>query len=107
MTCWKKVKFLFKKIRNVNFYKETGNRIADGLAAFASGGSKASTGGAGTAGSGAKPKQPAPSTLPVPKKKPGEKSTELWTDLYAPKDVSEIVGNQNFIKDIMTWLQDW
>lgn len=88
--------------------------MADGLGAFADGGlgggSKASKGGAGagTSGAGTKPKPAGSTSLPPPqKKKPGEKSSELWTDKYAPRDVSEIVGNQNFVKDIMTWLQDW
>jgi len=43
----------------------------------------------------------------VPKKKPGEKSTDLWTKKYAPRDVNDVIGNQNFIKEIITWLKDW
>ena len=32
---------------------------------------------------------------------------DLWTTKYAPHSVGDIIGNQNFVRDIMVWLQDW
>jgi replication factor C subunit 1 len=37
----------------------------------------------------------------------GHGADDLWTTKYAPKSVADIIGNQNFVRDIMVWLQDW
>lgn len=31
----------------------------------------------------------------------------LWTDKYAPKNIGEIIGNQEMVRNLMTWLKDW
>lgn len=31
----------------------------------------------------------------------------LWTDKYAPKNIGEIIGNQDMVRNLMTWLKDW
>jgi len=87
--------------------KETGKRLSDGIDAFMTR-SDAPSATPITTTQGKSIAQPTSSAVAsVPKKKPGEKSTQLWTQKYAPKDVSDILGNQNFIKDIMNWLKDW
>ena len=34
-------------------------------------------------------------------------STEMWTDLYAPRLISDLVGNRGIINDLEVWLRDW
>jgi replication factor C subunit 1 len=31
----------------------------------------------------------------------------MWTTKFAPRNVGEIIGNTNFVRDIMEWLRDW
>lgn len=48
------------------------------------------------------PQQAKPS--PIVSKSPAEK---LWTDRYAPNNIGEIIGNQDLVRNLMTWLKDW
>ena len=47
---------------------------------------------------------PAPQSTNKPQ---GSTSTELWTNKYKPKKVSELIGNQEAIKKLQDWLQKW
>jgi len=31
----------------------------------------------------------------------------MWTDLYAPRLISDLVGNKGVINDLEVWLRDW
>lgn len=31
----------------------------------------------------------------------------MWTDLYAPQSVSELVGNEGCVDNLFEWLKDW
>lgn len=33
--------------------------------------------------------------------------TEMWTELYAPQRVQDLVGNQGAIDQLFEWLRDW
>lgn len=33
--------------------------------------------------------------------------TEMWTDLYKPKTIKDLVGNQGVVNSLYNWLQDW
>ena len=32
---------------------------------------------------------------------------KLWTDKYAPSNIGEVIGNQDLVRNLMTWLKDW
>ena len=31
----------------------------------------------------------------------------MWTDLYAPKSVRDLVGNEGIVDQLVEWLKDW
>jgi len=31
----------------------------------------------------------------------------MWTDLYAPKSIVDLVGNQGAVDQLFEWLRDW
>lgn len=33
--------------------------------------------------------------------------TEMWTDLYRPQTIGDLVGNEGVINDLFGWLKDW
>ena len=35
------------------------------------------------------------------------KSTEMWTDLYQPTSIHDLVGNEGTINQLFEWLKDW
>ena len=35
------------------------------------------------------------------------KSTEMWTDLYKPESIMDLVGNEGTINQLFEWLKDW
>jgi replication factor C subunit 1 len=34
-------------------------------------------------------------------------TNDLWTDIHSPKDLTEIIGNQQTIKKLIAWMDDW
>jgi len=35
------------------------------------------------------------------------KSTVMWTDLYKPNSIIDLVGNEGAINGLFEWLKDW
>ena len=35
------------------------------------------------------------------------KSVEMWTDLYQPTSILDLVGNEGTINQLFEWLKDW
>jgi hypothetical protein len=33
--------------------------------------------------------------------------TEMWTDLYRPQTIGDLVGNEGAINELFGWLKDW
>ena len=33
--------------------------------------------------------------------------TEMWTDLYRPQTIGDLVGNEGVINELFSWLKDW
>ena len=31
----------------------------------------------------------------------------MWTDLYAPKRIPDLVGNEGIVNELYQWLKDW
>ena len=50
--------------------------------------------------------QPAPMDRPIAAAQP-DPSQLMWTQKHAPKLLSEIIGNQEVIRDLMEWLKRW
>ena len=44
---------------------------------------------------------------PAPVKSTLQATTELWTHKYAPQNLTELIGNNDCVKKIADWLQDW
>ncbi|TID23926.1 hypothetical protein CANINC_003087 [Pichia inconspicua] len=40
-------------------------------------------------------------------KEPIDKSTQLWTDKYAPTDIKHICGNKSNVETLYSWLEHW
>jgi hypothetical protein len=34
-------------------------------------------------------------------------SHEMWTDIYKPGDMDELVGNEGVVDQLYEWLRDW
>ena len=34
-------------------------------------------------------------------------SKEMWTDLYAPEKICDLVGNEGTVNQLFEWLKDW
>jgi hypothetical protein len=34
-------------------------------------------------------------------------SHEMWTDIYKPEDMDELVGNEGVVDQLYEWLRDW
>lgn len=32
---------------------------------------------------------------------------DMWTDLYSPKRIEDLVGNQGSVNSLFEWLKDW
>lgn len=49
--------------------------------------------------------QAAESPLHAPKT--GLEHHEMWTDTYKPMSITQVVGNQGVVKQLLEWLRDW
>lgn len=38
---------------------------------------------------------------------PGEESHEMWTDIYRPNEMDDLVGNEGVVDQLYEWLRDW
>jgi len=43
----------------------------------------------------------------LPAKPTDEMSHDMWTDLYAPRSIGDLVGNKGAIDQLFEWLRDW
>lgn len=43
----------------------------------------------------------------LPEKSRDEVGNEMWTEVYAPRSVQDLVGNQGVIDNLYEWLRDW
>lgn len=43
----------------------------------------------------------------LPEKSSDEVGSEMWTEVYAPRSVQDLVGNQGVIDNLYEWLRDW
>ena len=34
-------------------------------------------------------------------------SSEMWTDLYKPESIADLVGNEGTVNQLFEWLKDW
>ena len=33
--------------------------------------------------------------------------TEMWTDIYKPESINDLVGNEGAVNNLFEWLRDW